>query len=155
MEIKGAGMGTGELHSLQVTRKQLVATIELTKHAMLHGVRSAAFAQAWDETMHFLHLEPTAPNPAPQWVAAMRQELRIESMNTGVEFWAAVSTAALSNFYTDTVALNKEQLLLVSRKVVLIAQSEAQLLNQSHLNPPYPILNCPFVSNLDCLSNLP
>ena len=76
-------------------------------------------------------------------------------MNTGVEFWAVVSTAALSNFYADTVALNKEQLLLVSRKVVLVAQSEAQLLNQSHLNPSYPILNCPFVSNLDCLSNLP
>ena len=155
MDIEGTGMGTGELHMLQVTRNQLVAAIELTKHAMLHGVRSAAFAQAWDETMHFLHLEPTAPNPAPQWVAAMRQELRIESMNTGVEFWAAVSTAALSNFYTDTVALNKAQLLLVSRKVVLIAQSEARLLNQSRVNSSYPSIHCPSVSNLDCLSNLP
>ena len=73
MEIKGTGMGTGELRSLQVTRKQLVATIELTKHAMPHGVRSAAFAQAWDETMHFVQLEPTAPNPAPLLVGAMRQ----------------------------------------------------------------------------------
>ena len=132
MEIKGTDNDIGELHSLQATRKQLVATIELTKHAMLHGVWPAAFAQAWDETMHFLQLEPTAPDPAPLWVGAMRQELRVESMKPCEEFWAVVSTAALSNFYTDTVALNKAQLLLVSRKVVLIAQSEARLLNQSH-----------------------